>query len=248
MKSKASSSRPLRLGPVALGSVPRLVAILDRSHPIDDVLALGKRGASILELRIDSFDSPQQGLACLRSLSENREIRRRFGLLATYRENDSNRGKRLSVFQSAAALSDALDIEYECKERQELVCLAHAHSCLAILSTHDFASTPASDGLEAVMDEAGRLGADITKIAVYAQSLTDLQRLLAFTETHKEHGLITIAMGEHGLFSRIAAPFLGSLLSYGYVSKANAPGQLSLDELHDALFRFHPDYKRDFEA
>ncbi|MBI3592233.1 MAG: type I 3-dehydroquinate dehydratase [Nitrospirae bacterium] len=43
--------------------------------------------------------------------------------------------------------------------------------------------------------------------------------------------MITIAMGEKGLPSRVFSPICGSLITYGYVNHPSAPGQLSASEL-----------------
>jgi len=38
-------------------------------------------------------------------------------------------------------------------------------------------------------------------------------------------------MGEAGKAGRMAAPFFGSVLNYGYVTRETGPGQLSVEEL-----------------
>ena len=45
----------------------------------------------------------------------------------------------------------------------------------------------------------------------------------------------TIAMGEIGAHSRIIAPVYGSLLTYGYVRKPVAPGQMRVDQVLEGL-------------
>ena len=47
-------------------------------------------------------------------------------------------------------------------------------------------------------------------------------------------------MGPHGVASRVFFPLFGSLLTYGFVGQAGAPGQLSLADLHAELCRYSP--------
>ena len=65
-------------------------------------------------------------------------------------------------------------------------------------------------------------------------SLEDVLRLLEVTLRAKGP-VCTIAMGETGRHSRVIAPIYGSVMTYGYVENAIAPGQLRVDELKNIL-------------
>jgi len=50
-----------------------------------------------------------------------------------------------------------------------------------------------------------------------------------------EREVCMIAMGKTGRHSRVVAPLYGSVITYGYVQKATAPGQLRVDELKQVM-------------
>lgn len=53
-----------------------------------------------------------------------------------------------------------------------------------------------------------------------------------------------IAMGAEGVVSRVFFPLFGSLLTWGFLSRAGAPRQLPVAELVDALCHYAPDFAR----
>ena len=75
---------------------------------------------------------------------------------------------------------------------------------------------------------------DVAKIAVMPGSLREV--FVFFEVTLKAKRLVcSIAMGDIGKHSRIIAPVYGSLLTYGYVRKPVAPGQMRVDEILKGL-------------
>ncbi|MBX7059239.1 MAG: type I 3-dehydroquinate dehydratase [Leptospirales bacterium] len=233
----------IRLGPLQLGARPHIAAILERPLSSAELSQLSAAGVSLLELRADSFQGGPHGAAEFTARLDPL-LRQSFGLLATIREGDAWHGsQRLAAFHSLAPLVDAIDVEFESLQRDELAALAHDQRKLLLLSTHDFQSAPTDAQLDLTLLEADRLQAAIVKIAVRARNIEELERLLNYCGKHKERGLVMIAMGEAGLLSRVAAPFFGSLISYGYLDHPNAPGQLSVRELHELFLKFSPAYR-----
>ncbi len=88
--------------------------------------------------------------------------------------------------------------------------------------------------MKRILSESARAGADISKIAVMPSSLRDVLALLEVT-LESESPVCTIAMGKLGMHSRVIAPIYGSVLTYGFVEDAVAPGQMRVDELKAAL-------------
>ena len=235
------SSHPLSLGPIELGPIPRIAGILERALRPGEADTLWRAGVSVLEFRVDAFsDGPDAALAAARDAAGGA-----FGLLGTVRDTEWRGRERLPVFERLLEHVHCIDVEFEAPERADLAALARERGRMSLLSTHDFSRMPADDELQAVLDEARRLKTDLVKIAAFAQSRADLLRLLRLCEQTTDLPLIAIAMGPWGLFSRVAAPFYGSLLSYGFLDQANAPGQLSATELHSEFLRYHPEYAAD---
>jgi 3-dehydroquinate dehydratase-1 len=77
----------------------------------------------------------------------------------------------------------------------------------------------------------------VAKLGVKANSRRDVLRLLHVTQemSSLDVPICTISMGELGKISRVAAPFFGSAITYGYVTKETAPGQVSIAELKKAF-------------
>ena len=104
-----------------------------------------------------------------------------------------------------------------------------------ILSWHDFAGTPDAARLEAILDEMLNAEADVVKMVALAREPADNLRLLSLIPRARAQGkeIIAFCMGPLGKWSRIAAPLLGSWLTFAPFSKtrASAPGQLTVNDL-----------------
>jgi 3-dehydroquinate dehydratase type I len=104
-----------------------------------------------------------------------------------------------------------------------------------ILSWHDFTGTPETTRLEAVLDEMLDSEADVVKLVALAREPADNLRMLSLIPRAKAAGKDAIAfcMGPLGKWSRLAAPLLGSWLTFAPFSKqrASAPGQLTVNDL-----------------
>ncbi len=107
-----------------------------------------------------------------------------------------------------------------------------------IFSWHDFSGTPEPGELKNILGKCARQ-AGIIKIATMANELEDNIRVLSLIPEAKKKGreIIAFCMGEKGRLSRIAAPVLGSYLSYASLEKGaeSAPGQLTAAEMKRIL-------------
>ena len=104
-----------------------------------------------------------------------------------------------------------------------------------ILSWHDFSGTPEMPRLEAILDEMLANEADIFKIVTLARQPEDNLRVLSLIPKARAKGreIIAFCMGPLGKWSRIAAPFLGSYVTFAPFTRkgASAPGQLTVNEI-----------------
>jgi len=238
--------RVLSLGRLELGQIPRIAV------PLSDV-ELRARGAEakaladIFELRIDGFASRQPDAvarACLEA--QGHEV----AVIATVRAADEGGAvaldddTRLTLFEPAAPLVDALDIKWRAGIRDQVIALGRRHAKRVIISHHDFQRTPPDADLLQIVDGGLSAGADIVKLAVLARNPGDVDRLLGVLRARTEAALVIIALGPHGTMSRVFFPLLRPLITYGFLDAANAPGQLSLVELRDELRRYCPEFTR----
>ena len=235
----------LSIGRVRLGRVPRVVLCVTDAH--------GGRIPSrcrpdIIEARIDLFQdrTPTHVEHILRAL-------RRSGhpIIATIRrapEGGSWRGstrEREQLFDRAIPLVDAVDIELGTRALARRVTkAAHALGRSVIVSAHDVDQTPPASTLARRIRDARALGADIVKLAAYAQDVDDVARLLRVLLSHPDVPLVLLALGPVGLVSRIFFAAAGSLLTYAFADgdQPAAPGQLPIGALQKELARYYPPY------
>jgi 3-dehydroquinate dehydratase-1 len=143
---------------------------------------------------------------------------------------------RRMLLEAGLLEADYIDLELKMPSLAYMLEKAKRSGTKIIISHHNFSGTPETGKMLRLLKEELDLGADIAKLAVKANHVKDVLSLLETTlKASREGRVCTISMGEHGKLARVAAPFFGSSLVYGYVSKPTAPGQLSVTELRDAL-------------
>jgi len=232
------------LGDLSLGDVPRIAA------PVSDVdiarhADLVRRYADIIELRIDRFarhEVASTTAVCTAARGGG------LPLIATIRSAAEGGAvelpdaQRLALFDAVIPHVDAIDIERQASICGPVVAMAHRRGKLAIVSHHDFTGTASDAELAGFADGAAAADADVIKLAAHATDRDDVDRLLALLRAYRERGAVVIAMGPYGVASRVFFPLLGSLITYGFVGQAGAPGQLPLEQLHAELCRYSPPF------
>ena len=108
-----------------------------------------------------------------------------------------------------------------------------------IVSHHDFNRTPSYRTLQDICTQCAVRGADIVKIATFADSMEDnlkILKLLGWANRCGYH-IIALCMGEKGTASRVMAPLFGSYLSFAslHEGQESAPGQLTAVEMRQIL-------------
>ncbi len=210
----------------------------------------GVAQADIIELRMDLIGSAVGPLI--------EEIRRRSlaaGIIVTNRRSGRARKgataaekKRLGLLEEAVILgADYVDVELDADPslRRKLRTLIREqdNGTRLIVSHHDFVGTPSERALQDIFRSCVRAGADIVKIATFARCAADNLRVLSLIPYGRKKKKETIAfcMGEEGRISRIAAPILGSYLTFASLKRGaeSAPGQITAREMRriDRLIR-----------
>lgn len=193
--------------------------------------------ADLIELRIDMFKEISEDYVS--QTVKNAKSKFNKPLISTIRDIKEGGVReiphRLRLYAAAMPMSDFVDVEINSESLIGQIKAIPQETTILIGSYHNFDSTPEDEFLEAIAARGRSLGADIVKIAVTAQNRDDLIRLMLFTLKHREKGVITMSMGDYGMPSRIVSPVFGSLITYGYINKPSAPGQLSLSQLSGIL-------------
>lgn len=225
----------MKIGSVSLANSPAIAVTVTDREPVVLLRRAKQLGAHLFEARIDRFRRLDE-----KNVLKRLRLLRKTGLplIATVRSRPEGGGrslseaKRLQLFQSALPFVDALDIELSSGElRKNLVPAARRQKKGVILSYHNFKETPSDGVLRSILSRARQNGADWVKLAVTPKRDADVSRFLKFSHRHRNHPLITIVMGPRGTLSRVLAPFFGSRLTYSFLGKSQAPGQLSLPHL-----------------
>ena len=236
----------IRLGTLTLGDTPR-VAVGFSDDAIPDLLASGRAaGLDIAEIRIDQFTSHER-VHILRVLDTFSEIPT-IGTIRSQSEGGLWRGteqERFSLFETVIPHLDAVDVELSADIRHAVIQKAHDAGKLCIVSYHNFATTEPLQDLAKRIDQAKTEGADIVKIATQVERREHLQILAEITLRYARKNIIVVGMGAHGLASRLFFPSLGSLITFAYVGKPTAPGQLPYPEVFGLLREMDQSYNQE---
>ena len=225
----------LKIGKSELGRKPRIaITVTDR----EDSPAIKAAHPDILEIRIDQFR--KLGPDYVRNIITSK---RKAGLplILTVRSQEEGGQRRISdkvkldFFRANISLVDAVDIELKSPLLNEIIHLAKKNKKISLISWHNFKATPDEQALSKILLRAKKKGGDIVKIAAWARTMEDVIRLARWTLENKARNLITISLGGLGSISRLLFPLLGSLITYAYIRKPIAPGQIPLEELREHL-------------
>jgi 3-dehydroquinate dehydratase-1 len=227
----------MKLSKIELGRRPLIAGVILGKSPVADAVLARKRGADVLELRLDQFKSLKLDYF-IRTI---REIKRKthLPLIATLRHWNEEKflpqryrlseDMRYKMLTGILPLVEAIDIELRAKTIvKPLIDEAHSLNKKVIVSYHNFKKTPSFKELASLAREAKGTGADIVKITTLARREEEVARLMVFTYLSSVRPLVTISMGPIGSISRLIAPIFGSCLVYAAVTKKAAPGQISL--------------------
>ncbi len=183
-----------------------------------------RAGADMVELRLDQCPAPHEVIAALERLP--------LPALVTIRHASEGGGWTGSE-ADRAALYAAVDgraamVDIELQHFADLK-WRPARSRL-VLSAHDFTG-PGGD-LPATISAMRAAGADIPKVAITARDAADLA-LVRNLYRGTNAPLVAIAMGEHGLPSRLLAQAWGAAFTFARLDgdAGSAPGQPTVGDL-----------------
>lgn len=238
--------RPKICAPITSATVEEL---------LEEVDMISRSKADIIEWRVDYFTDVDNVDKVVQAAKRLRTALGDTPLLFTFRTKGEGgqRGIAAAAYialNRALAASGAVDlVDFEMftgdEACREVVAAARASGVKVVMSSHDFAKTPAQAVIEERLLKMAVLGADIPKIAVMARTPEDVLTLLTATvfaaaELEDICPIITMSMSSLGTVSRVAGEVFGSCLSFGTVKRASAPGQLTTEDLSAALDMLRP--------
>jgi len=182
--------------------------------------------ADMIELRLDLVKEPIQAIKAVR-LATTKPIIATNRLKTEGGMFQGSERERIELLLQAAPFADFVDIELLADLRDEFMARVNKP---VIVSYHDFLGMPDEDEMATILENMKKTGAIYAKIAVTPKNLRDNLRILGLL-LDADMPLCVIAMGNIGRHLRAVAPLYGSVLTYGFVAKSTAPGQMSLAEL-----------------
>ena len=203
----------------------------------------------LLEWRIDALDTVADEAVLLRAALALREAAGALPLLATLRAareggrdhglDDAARAVRLITLVDAG-VAGLIDFETDAEPAalRALQAACRDQGVPLVLSAHHFGRTPPVVEMVAAFRRAADLGAEVAKLAVMPQDAGDVESLLAATaEADRALAipLVSMAMGEMGVASRVIGFRYGSRITWASAGAASAPGQLPLATLRARL-------------
>ncbi len=191
--------------------------------------------ADLLEIRLDTMTTPAVapfiGAVATPLLFTNRAAWEGGRFAGSEEERV---GLLRQALMAGAAFVD-IELKSEATLRDGVIREAKARGSRAIVSWHNFTSTPSSQGLRTILQEQYRSSADIGKIVTMAHTYHDVLRVLDLQNEAADIGLPLIAfcMGTVGVISRVATLGLGGFMTYAAPpgSQGTAPGQLTITAL-----------------
>lgn len=208
--------------------------------------------ADMIEWRVDYFENAYNLEAVASALSGIRKVIGEMPLLFTFRSEQEGGCKAIGAkdyfaLNLAVAMYgevDLIDIEIcqDLERAKNVIAMLHEAGIKVIASHHDFEKTPSRSEIMSKLSKMIELDADILKIAVMPNEIGDVARLLKITgrtSINFEKPLITMAMGQMGMMTRVSGEAFGSDVTFGSIGEESAPGQLHVNDLKLILETLH---------
>jgi 3-dehydroquinate dehydratase-1 len=224
----------------------------DAQGIVEKVRELTGKHTQMIEWRVDCFadaDSPQAVEAVLQEIKPlvNETV-----LLFTFRTRQQGGNRkmeekkilRLNEIAAKSGCVDLIDLEFfEATKPEKEIRRFQRMGVHIIASHHDFSNTPDDRILHMLLEQMQQGGADIAKLAVMPNSVSDVLRLLKVTNDIKEKyptlPVVTMSMGGLGVISRMSGEVFGSCITFGADGEVSAPGQMQADTLAGILDALH---------
>lgn len=202
------------------------IAQKDKDSVIEVAKDCIKKGADILEFRIDAMDNPDSEtlIDIIKTID--------FPTIATNRidsEGGDFKGseeERVNLLLAVAPYVEYIDIELQTND--EYIEKIKNTGVKTIISYHDFEKTPELSDLMYIVKKEKQVG-DIAKVAVMPQDLEDTLVILAILSSCDN--TIAISMGELGSYTRVMASKFNSPITFAVGSDVTAPGQLDIETM-----------------
>jgi len=216
---------------VVVGPEPRVVGTLSMLPPNCEL------AGDIVEVRLDKMARPFDWLKhCAAIQSGGKPVLLTVRLRSEGGDWETDDEQRLELYKEGLQELAAVDVELSSVMSREVVREAVRLKKATVISFHDFEKTPPLKELCAIVEKAHAIGS-IAKVSTMIKHASDVDVLRSLLRQRWEKPICVIGMGQAWSKTRIEFATLGSCLTYGYLDKPTAPGQISAREL---VRRLHP--------
>jgi 3-dehydroquinate dehydratase I len=219
---------------VTIGAVPRVVGTMS-SLARESLPRRGVTTCDLVEVRLDLTGRSARWLnRCAAIQADGWPVLLTVRLAVEGGAWKAADEQRMDIFEQGLRELAGVDVEWRSKLARPVAKLAKKLRKVCVISYHDFEKTPAKQELEDVITQAQELGS-IVKISTRLNSREDEEVLRSLLAAKWKKPLCVIGMGAAWTHTRVTFPKLGSCLTYGYLDKPTAPGQMSAAELTKKL-------------
>ncbi len=204
----------------------------------------------LVEWRVDCFKNAENIVDVVDTLRAINEVIYDYPLIFTCRDCgeggntqiDWDHKVSITCEVISSGLVDIVDIELMAgmDRISKVVSEARKHDVYVIISMHDFDGTPSKEEIIEILKEQQEAGADIAKVAFMPNDIQDVLNLLdataTFTKQHATIPVVTVAMSQLGVISRLAGFLFGSAITFAAATHGgSAPGQVSVAQTRASL-------------
>lgn len=190
-------------------------------------------GAELIEIRLDYLEKT----AGLEKIVREAHV----PLIATNRQYEQGGrksqpdSKRVKDLLKVAAFGFSyVDIELTTPNVKQVTAELIRQKIKPIVSFHDLEKTPKTAELRKIVAIQIEAGAEVCKLVTRAERLNDNLTLLSLiSETRASTNIVSFAMGNQGILSRVLSPMFGASFTYASLQDGmeTASGQVSIQRL-----------------
>lgn len=224
----STKKKPGQRAPVIVGTVSTLAGF-------ERLLRARRIPCNVVEIRFDLIGLGDLPIV-LKSIHRLKRKRKPLlPVLGTFRSHHEggavklSEPDRLALVEAVYPFVDLIDVEASSKSI--LRRLLRRAEIPVIVSLHDFRATPTLPKLRAFVRSVIRHPETIAKIACNLRNPKDMDLLRQLLGSCPKSRVAAVGMGRLGPISRFWLPYQGSVLTYGYLDRSAAPGQVSAEEL-----------------
>jgi 3-dehydroquinate dehydratase I len=193
-----------------------------------------RSSADLIEVRLDMLRSHRGLSKVIRSVEKPLIATNRS--LAEKGSYDGSEADRLKELLGAVEEGFSyVDLELRTPSLVKTINTLRAKGARIILSHHDFFRTPPITALQSIKAELEKYQPDLCKIVTTAKSSEDNLTILSLVAQTRQNGtpLVSFAMGEAGVWSRVMAPYYGAAFTYASLERGleTAVGQPAISDL-----------------